>query len=162
MNILEKKVDAMIRLLTSESVDDRKAARKEITHLMSASVTNAATNDLESTIRELLLEVGSPDHLIGHPYAVEAIQLVVGDRSYIEQITFKLYPAIAAKYDTTSARVERALRHLVEVTWDRSDIDTLNNYFGNIVAPNKGKPTNGEFIARCANIVQMRMKNVQK
>lgn len=77
---------------------------------------------------------------------------------YIDNITFGLYPQLAAAFDTTAARVERAMRHLVEVTWTRGDVDVLNRYFGNTVSPDKGKPTNGEFIARITNIVKLRMK----
>ena len=69
-----------------------------------------------------------------------------------------LYSQPAARFDTTAARVERAIRHLVEVTWSRGDLKVLERYFGNTVSPEKGKPTNGEFIARLANIVKLRMK----
>ena len=76
----------------------------------------------------------------------------------INPITFGLYPQLAAAFDTTAARVERAMRHLVEVTWTRGDVDVLNRYFGNTVSPDKGKPTNGEFVARISNIVKLKMK----
>ena len=117
-----------------------------------------AGTDPEYLIRELLLELGAPDHLVGHPYVVQAILLVVQDRTYIDSITFGLYPQLAARFDTTASRVERAIRHLVEVTWSRGDMDVLVRYFGNTVSPEKGKPTNGEFVARLANIVKLRMK----
>jgi two-component system response regulator (stage 0 sporulation protein A) len=77
---------------------------------------------------------------------------------YIDNITFGLYPQLAAAFDTTAARVERAIRHLVEVTWTRGDMEVLMRYFGNTVSPEKGKPTNGEFIARITNIIKLRMK----
>ena len=83
---------------------------------------------------------------------------MVHDQMYINNITFGLYPQLAARFDTTAARVERAMRHLVEVTWSRGDMDVLNRYFGNTVSADKGKPTNGEFIARLANIVKQQMK----
>ena len=117
-----------------------------------------ANSDPEYLIRELLLELGAPDHLVGHPYTVQAILLVVQDRTYIDSITFGLYPQLAAKFDTTAARVERAIRHLVEVTWTRGDWDVLGRYFGNTVSPDRGKPTNGEFIARLTNIVRQQMR----
>ena len=78
-------------------------------------------------------------------------------RCYINTITFGLYPQIAAKFDTTASRVERGIRHLIEVTW-RADMDILCGYFGNTVSPDRGKPTNGEFIARIANVVRQRMR----
>ena len=89
---------------------------------------------------------------------VEALLMCLEDRMYINNITFGLYPQIAAKFDTTAARVERALRHLIEVTWERSDMDALRKYFGNTIRVDKGKPTNGEFIARITNVVHQQLK----
>lgn len=79
-------------------------------------------------------------------------------RCNINNITFGLYPQIAAKFDTTASRVERGIRHLIEVTWIRADMDILCGYFGNTVSPDRGKPTNSEFIARIANVVRQRMR----
>lgn len=79
-------------------------------------------------------------------------------RCYINTITFGLYSQIAAKFDTTASRVERGIRHLIEVTWTRADMDILCGYFGNTVSPDRGKPTNGEFIARIANVVRQQMR----
>lgn len=79
-------------------------------------------------------------------------------RCNINTITFGLYPQIAAKFDTTASRVERGIRHLIEVTWTRADMDIFCGYFGNTVSPDRGKPTNGEFIARIANVVRQRMR----
>ena len=79
-------------------------------------------------------------------------------RCNINNITFGLYPPIAAKFDTTASRVERGIRHLIEVTWTRADMDILCGYFGNTVSPDRGKPTNSEFIARIANVVRQRMR----
>ena len=114
--------------------------------------------DPEEEIRRILLELGSPDHLVGHPYVIRAIQLVMSDRLYINSITFGLYPQLAVIFDTTASRVERAIRHLIEVTWARGDWDTLTRYFGNTVSAEKGKPTNGEFIARMSNVVKQRLR----
>ena len=156
MSNLEKKVDAMMRLCISENEMDREKLREEIryylTHLPSGHL------DPEQEIRRILLELGAPDHLAGHPYVVRAILLVVGDRMYINSITFGLYPQLALEFDTTPARVERAIRHLIEVTWCRGDMDVLEKYFGNTISASRGKPTNGEFIARMANVVKGRMQ----
>ena len=84
--------------------------------------------------------------------------MTVKDRSYINNITFGLYPQLAAKFDTTASRVERAIRHLIEVTWTRGDMDVLCGYFGNTVSASRGKPTNGEFIARLANVILQRLR----
>ena len=91
---------------------------------------------------------------MGHPYVIRGILLVMEDRMYINNITMLLYPKLAAEFDTTAARVERAIRHLIEVTWFRGDMDVLDKYFGNTVSASRGKPTNGEFIARMANVVK--------
>ncbi|MBR4990285.1 MAG: sporulation initiation factor Spo0A C-terminal domain-containing protein [Oscillospiraceae bacterium] len=118
---------------------------------------NRRNRDPEQEIRRILLELGAPDHLVGHPYVIRAIQLVISDRLYINSITFGLYPQLAVEFDTTPARVERAIRHLIEVTWARGDLDILEKYFGNTVSASRGKPTNGEFIARVANVVKGRV-----
>ena len=109
-------------------------------------------------MRQILLELGAPDHLLGHEYVVEGILLVANDRTYINNITFGLYPQLAVTFDTTASRVERAIRHLIEVTWTRGDLKVLNRYFGCTVSADKGKPTNGEFIARMANIVRQYLR----
>ena len=114
--------------------------------------------DPEQEVRKILLELGAPDHLVGHPYVIRAILLVVGDQLYINHITFGLYPQLAVEFNTTPARVERAIRHLIEVTWVRGDIDVLDRYFGNTISASRGKPTNGEFIARLANVVKARLR----
>ena len=156
MKILELQVAALTKLCTAEKETERAKAREELRLLQRA--VQEREPDVEEEIREILLELGAPDHLVGHPYVVQGILLVVENRTYINNITFGLYPQLAADFDTTAARVERAIRHLVEVTWSRGDLDVLDKYFGNTIDANKGKPTNGEFIARIANVVRQRMK----
>ena len=158
MSILEKQVDALMRLCTAEKESDRAQVREEVRRMLENQKVGRANSDPEYLIRELLLELGAPDHLVGHPYTVQAILLVVQDRTYIDSITFGLYPQLAVIFDTTASRVERAIRHLIEVTWDRGDWDTLTRYFGNTVSAEKGKPTNGEFIARMSNVVKQRLR----
>ena len=158
MRILEMQVDALMRLCTAERECDQALAREEIRRMLENRKLCRAGSDPEYLIRELLLELGAPDHLVGHPYTVQAILLVVQDRTYIDNITFGLYPQLAVIFDTTASRVERAIRHLIEVTWSRGDWDTLNRYFGNTVSAEKGKPTNGEFIARMSNVVKQRLR----
>ena len=158
MSILEMQVDALMRLCSAEKESERKQVREELRRLLETKQRTRATADPEYLIRQILLELGAPDHLVGHPYVVQAMVLVVQDRTYIDSITFGLYPQLAAMFDTTASRVERAMRHLIEVTWARGDWEVLNHYFGNTVSADKGKPTNGEFIARIANVVKQRMK----
>lgn len=115
--------------------------------------------DVETIIRDILLELGAPDRLLGHSMVVTGIMLAVNDWKYVKNITSDLYPTIAEKHGTTASRVERAIRHLIEVAWMRGDMDVLAKYFGNTVSTDKAKPTNGEFIARMANLVKQRLKN---
>ena len=157
MSTLEQQVNALMRLCTAEKESERVKIREELRRLIVSRSASRAP-DPEYLVRQLLLELGSPDHLLGHPYVVEAVLLVLSDQMYINNITFGLYPQLAAKFDTTAARVERAIRHLVEVTWMRGDIDVLAKYFGNTVSMDKGKPTNGEFIARLANVIRKERK----
>ena len=157
MRILEMQVEALMRLCTAQDEKAKEQARAEVLHLLRGRKAEV-TEDPETLIRQILLELGAPDHLLGHPYVIQAVLLVIHDRMYINNITFGLYPQLAARFDTTAARVERAIRHLIEVTWSRGDMDVLARYFGNTVSPDKGKPTNGEFIARLSNIVKLRMK----
>lgn len=156
MTKTDMKIDALIECILAKSDAEYKAARKKLQALCDGSVT--IKRDAETVIRELLLELGAPDHLVGHPYTVQDILLVVQDRKYIDNITFGLYPALSVMFDTTASRVERAIRHLIEIVFTRCDYDVINQYFGNSIHPDKGKPTNGEFIARMANIVKLQLK----
>ena len=157
MSILEMQVEALMRLCTACDEETRMEAKREIRHLLSGRKP-PSEQDPETILRQILLELGAPDHLLGHSYVIQAVLLVLHDRMYINNITFALYPQLAARFDTTASRVERAIRHLVEVTWSRGDLDVLMHYFGNTVNPGKGKPTNGEFIARLSNVVKQKMK----
>jgi hypothetical protein len=156
MRNLEMQVDTLMRLCAAETPAQKERLRRELLVLLNQSRINRL--DPEYLTRQILLDIGAPDHLLGHPFAVEAVVLCVNDGCYINNITFGLYPQIAAKFDTTASRVERGIRHLIEVTWTRADMDILCGYFGNTVSPDRGKPTNGEFIARIANVVRQRMR----
>ena len=158
MSNIEKRIDAVCNYLLAEDNAERSAARSTLRRLMNGA-SNDANVDPESIVREIFLELGAPEHLLGHAFAVDGIMMVMENRTFIENITFGLYPALAAKFDTTASRVERAIRHLIETIWLRGDPDVLFQYFGNTIDSRKGKPTNGEFIARIANIVKMRIAN---
>ena len=155
MGTLEQQVRALMRLCTAQTEAERVKARTELGRLIREE-TQPSTP--EAMVRQLLLELGAPDHLSGPEYTVYAILLAAENRTYIHSITFGLYPQVAAHFDTTAGRVERAIRHLVEVTWTRGDVEVLQRYFGNTVSPEKGKPTNGEFIARMANVLRQRLE----
>ena len=102
---------------------------------------------MESRVTAIIHEVGVPAHIKGYQYLREAICIAVDDMDVINAVTKVLYPAVAKKFGTTSSRVERAIRHAIEVAWDRGDLETLQKYFGYTVSNAKGKPTNSEFIA---------------
>lgn len=150
MNNLEKKVDALVRLVLCGSEAEANDIRWELKDL----VAGAPIMDPVSKIRSALLEVGVPDSLIGHSYLMTALELVVMEPSLANAITTKLYPRIAAMHLTTPSRTERAIRHAIEVAFDRGDLDVLRQYFGNTISLTKVKPTNGEFIARMANAIR--------
>lgn len=116
-------------------------------------------NTLEALVTNVIHEVGVPAHIKGYQYLREAIMMVVNDIDVINQITKQLYPEIADKYKTTPSRVERAIRHAIEVAWGRGQTDTVENIFGYTVSASKGKPTNSEFIAMIADKLRLELKS---
>ena len=115
--------------------------------------------DLEALVTEILHEIGVPAHIKGYQYLREAIVLTILDMDMINAVTKVLYPTVARRFDTTASRVERAIRHAIEVAWDRGDLETLQKYFGYTVSNIKGKPTNSEFIAMIADSLSLRLKS---
>ena len=111
--------------------------------------------ELERRVTAIIHEIGVPAHIKGYQYLREAIGLAVADMDVINAVTKVLYPAVARKYGTTASRVERAIRHAIEVAWDRGDLETLQKYFGYTVSNAKGKPTNSEFIAMIADRISL-------
>lgn len=115
-------------------------------------------SNLEALVTNVIHEVGVPAHIKGYQYLREAIMMVVNDIDVINQITKQLYPEIASKYGTTPSRVERAIRHAIEVAWGRGQTDTVESIFGYTVSAAKGKPTNSEFIAMIADKLRLELK----
>lgn len=115
-------------------------------------------SDLEFMITEIIHQIGVPAHIKGYNYLRDAILMSVKEPDCINAVTKVLYPSVAKKYSTTSSRVERAIRHAIEVAWDRGDIDVLNLYFGYTVHTSRGKPTNSEFIAMISDKLRLRLK----
>ncbi|OLS03948.1 sporulation transcription factor Spo0A [Tissierella creatinophila] len=113
---------------------------------------------LETKITKVIQEIGVPAHIKGYLYLREAIHIVINDMDYLGAITKELYPAVALKYNTTTSRVERAIRHAIEVAWNRGDLETLERIFGYTINTNKGKPTNSEFIALIADKLRLEME----
>jgi len=119
----------------------------------------SASNDIETMVTNIIHEIGVPAHIKGYQYLREAIIIAVGDMDVINAITKVLYPQVAKTFQTTPSRVERAIRHAIEVAWDRGDLDTLQRFFGYTVSNTKGKPTNSEFIALIADKLQLQLKS---
>lgn len=115
--------------------------------------------DLEVVVTDVIHQIGVPAHIKGYHYLREAIILSIKDNEMINSVTKLLYPTIAKTFNTTSSRVERAIRHGIEVAWDRGDVDVLNSYFGFTIHNGRGKPTNSEFIAMIADRLKLQMKS---
>ena len=116
------------------------------------------SDDIEVEVTNIIHDVGVPAHIKGHQYLRDAIVMSMKDNEMLNGITKVLYPAVAEKYRTTPSRVERAIRHAIEVAWGRGKIDTLQNVFGYTINMGKGKPTNSEFIAMIADKLRLEMK----
>ncbi len=113
---------------------------------------------LEMQVTDIIHQIGVPAHIKGYQYLRDAILMAIKDDSIINAVTKRLYPAVAKRHDTTSSRVERAIRHAIEVAWDRGDVDVLNAYFGYTIHNSRGKPTNSEFIAMIADKFRLELK----
>ena len=113
--------------------------------------------DTEVVISDIMRQIGVPAHIKGYQYLRTAIELSINDAEMLEGVTKLLYPTIAKMYSTTSSRVERAIRHAIEVAWNRGDVDVLSSYFGYTIQSDRGKPTNSEFIAMIADRIKLSM-----
>ena len=178
LSISEKKVNSALVLLANinvssktiadaldVSVNDVDAARA----LLDLSDGGEISNDdvveetkpemnLKQIVTNMLHEIGTPAHIKGYNYIRSAILMCVKEPELVNAITKRLYPEIAKKYETTGSRVERAIRHAIEVAWDRGDVDVLNSYFGSTIDNKRGKPTNSEFIAMLAEKIRLEYK----
>lgn len=149
----------MVKPFTSEVLLDRLrlfAGEGGITRR--ADLPAASSESVELLVTSIIHEIGVPAHIKGYHYLREAIILAVNDIDIINAITKVLYPTVARKFQTTSSRVERAIRHAIETAWNRGDLDTLNKFFGYTVSNTKGKPTNSEFIAMIADKLNLELK----
>ena len=114
---------------------------------------------LEIQVTEILHQIGVPAHIKGYHYLRDSILMAIRTPSIINAVTKQLYPSVAKDYGTTPSRVERAIRHAIEVAWDRGDVDVLNSYFGYTIHNTRGKPTNSEFIAMISDRIRLHMKS---
>jgi two-component system response regulator (stage 0 sporulation protein A) len=123
---------------------------------MNSTISSSA--DMEAQVTKIIHQIGVPAHIKGYQYLRTAILMTIEDNDVINSVTKVLYPTVAKRYQTTTSRVERAIRHAIEVAWDRGDIDTLNSYFGYTIQNSRGKPTNSEFIAMIADNLRLKYK----
>lgn len=134
---------------------------KEKSVEVSAQEAEPVVYDLEKDVTDMIHDLGVPAHIKGYQYLRCAISKAVNDPAMIGAITKQLYPGIACEYNTTPSRVERAIRHAIEVAWSRGKMETLDQMFGYTVSSGKGKPTNSEFIALVADRIRLKYrKNV--
>ena len=143
---------------------DTNDVANKITELFSSltdgptAMRTQSTKNLEANITMYIQQLGVPAHIKGYQYIRDAISLAVEDIETINSITKLLYPTVAKHYSTTASRVERAIRHAIEVAWDRGNPDVLSDFFGYTILGSKGKPTNSEFIALIADKIRLEMK----
>ncbi len=120
---------------------------------------NVAPVSMEVRVTEILHQIGVPAHIKGYHYLRDSILMSIERPEIINAVTKQLYPSVAKKYETSSSRVERAIRHAIEVAWDRGDVEVLNSYFGYTIHNGRGKPTNSEFIAMISDKLRLQLKN---
>lgn len=160
MDIFTKRIREMFStnvVVNNNSIESEKRTNQVPLVQREAAATSKEPMDLETEITSIIHEIGVPAHIKGYMYLREAITMVVNDMELLSAVTKELYPSIAKKYNTTASRVERAIRHAIEVAWSRGQIDAINRIFGYTVHGDKGKPTNSEFIAIIAD--KLRLKN---
>lgn len=157
MITLEEKIDIILQYIATDDPEKLKALREDAANALETESIDIRTTDV---IENLVKETGVPTSLKGHDYLVYAIKLAVSDRKYVLGITTLTYPEIAAYFNSTAQRVERGIRHAIEVAFDRGDIEDIRRLFGNTISLNKGKTTNKEFISACAKEVERRLRTM--
>lgn len=149
---LEISRESMLDLLTYLSGKQR----IKYTAALDDTKQEISSNALKSQIASILQEIGIPAHIMGYRYLKDAIELSIEDSDCINAITKIVYPEVASKNNTTASRVERAIRHAIEVAWSRGNTEILDRFFGYTINPSAGRPTNSEFIALIADGIHMK------
>lgn len=158
-----KELVSKIRMVVKEPEEAAKNRREEAEHTKIQTGQNREEyikEHLEQDITRMLHELGIPAHIKGYQYLRDAISMTVQDREMMASVTKILYPAIAKHYKTTASRVERAIRHAIEVAWGRGKMETIDEVFGYTVSTGKGKPTNSEFIALISDKITLEYKKI--
>lgn len=151
---INEKVDLLIKYVLEQDMKEIEKLENKLRVAVGENIVPTTEYSVDDVIYSVFSEIGIPDHIKGHGYAACAVRLVVGDPKLIDNITGKLYPAVAEELDTLTKQVESGIRHAIEIMFERIDEKTLKKYFGNTINPETGKVTNGEFIARIANVVR--------
>jgi len=146
----------MLKPFDPDILADRIIQRSE--RMSRRRTLRVSPGDLDVTISEIMHQIGVPAHIKGYLYLREAIRMSVQDSSMMNAVTKILYPTVAKENQTTASRVERAIRHAIEVAWDRGDVDVLSSYFGYTIQNSRGKPTNSEFIAMISDKLRLELK----
>lgn len=159
IELLIKRIKELKNFIPNKSTDSfiTREIKPQYVEIPADGIKNQ--ENLEALVTNIIHEVGVPAHIKGYQYLREAIIMVVNDIDVINQITKSLYPKIAMKFNTTPSRVERAIRHAIEVAWGRGDQKTVENIFGYTISAAKGKPTNSEFIAMIADKLRLELKS---
>ncbi len=152
-NLISTNKEFQIMITVPSGTKDTAAQEKDVT------LSSYVTRDLEKDVTDMIHEIGVPAHIKGYQYLREAIMMSVEDVEMLGSITKVLYPTIAKKYQTTPSRVERAIRHAIEVAWSRGRMETLDALFGYTINTGKGKPTNSEFIALIADKIRLQYRH---
>lgn len=132
----------------------------QFSSIHNSNANQSGVKDLEVVVSQIMHQIGVPAHIRGYQYLREAIILSINNNEMISSVTKILYPTVAKHFKTTPSRVERAIRHAIEVAWDRGDVDVLSSYFGYTIQNERGKPTNSEFIAMISDNLKLQMKTV--
>lgn len=146
------------RIRQLKDINQSAVIRTEYASEMRPQLFSSSPRNLEAEVTSIMHEIGVPAHIKGYQYLRDAIIMVVKDLDVINSITKQLYPSIAREYNTTPSRVERAIRHAIEVAWSRGQVDAIDSLFGYTVNLGKGKPTNSEFIAMVADKLRLELK----
>ena len=152
-NLISTNKEFQIMITVPSGTKDTMVQEQDVT------LSSYVARDLEKDVTDMIHEIGVPAHIKGYQYLREAIMMSVEDVEMLGSITKVLYPTIAKKYQTTPSRVERAIRHAIEVAWSRGRMETLDALFGYTINTGKGKPTNSEFIALIADKIRLQYRH---
>ncbi|MDO4200232.1 MAG: sporulation transcription factor Spo0A [Clostridia bacterium] len=143
----------------NQSLYQKSTSKANISKINESNIIMSEGKNMEIKITEILHQIGVPAHIKGYQYLRSSIMMSIENPEIINAVTKQLYPSVAKKFDTTSSRVERAIRHAIEVAWDRGDVDILNSYFGYTIHNSRGKPTNSEFIAMISDKLRLELQS---